>query len=75
MKDDDPRHGTERGYQAGCKNFCCRKGHADYNAARRKARAARETPEHVHGTRNGYSNYGCHCPRCQVGSLQGKRSR
>ena len=30
MTPDDPRHGTNRGYLAGCTEGCCRTAHADY---------------------------------------------
>ena len=70
LRDDDPRHGSNRGYQAGCRKFCCRLAHAAYNAERKMARGAQGVPEHVHGTRNGYVNYSCHCDRCQVASIR-----
>lgn len=30
MSPDDPRHGTNPGYNAGCREFCCRRAHANY---------------------------------------------
>jgi hypothetical protein len=69
IPDEDSRHGTEAGYAAGCREFCCRKGHADYNAQKKAERIARGIPEDVHGTPNGYNNYSCHCDACQIGML------
>lgn len=67
---DDERHGTDQGYQAGCRLACCRNAHAQYNAAKKAERIARGIPERVHGTRNGYVNYGCRCDACQIASLK-----
>lgn len=30
MNSDDPRHGTNRGYNAGCRDTCCKTGHAQF---------------------------------------------
>lgn len=38
MTPDDPRHGTTRGYHAGCHEACCRKAMARYEKAGRLAR-------------------------------------
>jgi hypothetical protein len=38
MAPDDPRHGTTRGYHAGCKEPCCRRAMARYEKAGRLAR-------------------------------------
>lgn len=38
MKPDDPRHGTTRGYHAGCHDICCRAAMARYEKAGRLAR-------------------------------------
>lgn len=67
---DDERHGTDQGYQAGCRQDCCRRAHSEYNARKKAERIARGIPERVHGTRNGYVNYGCRCDRCQIASLK-----
>lgn len=66
VADDDPRHGLERGYAAGCRKPCCREAHRIYSQHKKEERIARGVPDHVHGTRNGYNNYGCHCDKCQI---------
>lgn len=38
MTPDDPRHGTTRGYHAGCHEACCRRAMARYEKAGRLAR-------------------------------------
>ena len=68
---DDPRHGTDLGYQAGCRELCCRVAHSEYNARKKAERIALGIPERVHGTPNGYKNYDCRCDRCQIASLKG----
>lgn len=34
MTPDDPRHGTNPGYNAGCRSECCRRAHANYQKRR-----------------------------------------
>jgi hypothetical protein len=65
MREDDPRHGSENGYSAGCRQFCCRLAHTQYNAERKRIRKANGIPEHVHGTPNGYVNFDCRCGPCK----------
>lgn len=36
MTDDDPRHGTNAGYQAGCRQYCCREASRKRRAEARK---------------------------------------
>lgn len=77
LSSTDERHGTERGYAAGCRQECCREAHRVYAARKKSERIARGIPEHVHGTSNGYNNYSCTCDRCQiatVGKGKGKRA-
>lgn len=69
ITESDPRHGSENGYSAGCREFCCKRAHAQYNAKKKAERIARGIPEAVHGTLNGYANYGCHCVKCQIASI------
>lgn len=38
MSPDDPRHGTTRGYHAGCHDLCCRRAMAKYEKSGRLAR-------------------------------------
>ena len=38
MRADDPRHGTTRGFHAGCREMCCRRAIARYEKAGRLAR-------------------------------------
>lgn len=35
MRADDPRHGTNAGYDAGCRGSCCRRAAAEYERQRR----------------------------------------
>lgn len=74
---DDPRHGHERGYAAGCRQECCRRAHTLYTRAKKAERIARGIPEQVHGTPNGYNNYDCRCTPCQIAMLKdsGRRKR
>lgn len=65
----DPRHGTERGYSAGCRESCCREAHRIYSAEKKQARIARGIPDYAHGTLNGYVNYDCRCDKCQIASI------
>ena len=66
----DSRHGSERGYAAGCRLFCCRRAHNEYTQARKAERIARGIPEQVHGTPNGYNNYDCRCAPCSIAMLK-----
>lgn len=75
IEPDDERHGSERGYSAGCRQFCCKRAHAEFNAIRKQIRIARGIPEHAHGTTNGYSNYDCRCDACMIASLKGRSTR
>jgi hypothetical protein len=59
-----PKHGSERLYRMGCRCFTCRIKHANRYAADRAQREARPTPDSVHGTRGGYTNWGCRCVDC-----------
>ena len=68
----DPRHNTENGYQAGCRQECCRVAHRLYAAERKRARIAAGIPDVIHGTANGYTNWDCRCDRCQVAALKAK---
>jgi hypothetical protein len=60
----DKRHGTSAGYVAGCRCARCRRARAAYMREYRLTNTAGITPQHVHGTANGYQNYGCRCDRC-----------
>jgi hypothetical protein len=73
IKEDDPRHGTNRGYGAGCRLYCCVDAHTIYSTQKKIERVARGIPERVHGTRNGYTNYGCRCTRCQISMVGTKK--
>jgi hypothetical protein len=37
-------HGTNSGYQCGCRLDCCRQAHADFNAEQRRKRKVRNLP-------------------------------
>ena len=69
---DDPRHGLDIGYQAGCRQECCRDAHRVYNARKKAERIARGIPEQLHGTANCYNNYACRCTKCQIAALKAK---
>jgi hypothetical protein len=77
LTQDDERHGTERGYAAGCRLDCCRVAHTQYTKMTKVKRIARGIPERVHGTANGYNNYECRCDACQIAMLKesGRRKR
>jgi hypothetical protein len=71
----DVRHGSERGYAAGCRQDCCRLPHRRYTRIKKAERIAKGVPEHVHGTANGYNNYGCRCDLCQVAAVKSVAQR
>jgi hypothetical protein len=77
LADDDQRHGSERGYAAGCRLDCCRTAHTQYTKEMKVKRIARGVPEHLHGTANAYNNYNCRCTPCQIAMLKhsGKQKR
>lgn len=59
------KHGVRRSYLLGCRCDDCRRAGTEYKRgedARRKARS----DEAPHGTRGGYSNWGCRCEPCKV---------
>lgn len=65
-------HGTITRYVAGCSCTECRKAHRDYRYDERQDRRAARImvgfrlvhPRAPHGTKSGYSNYGCQCAPC-----------
>lgn len=69
LDDDDPRHGTENGYQNyGCRCDPCR-------AARKAARTLHDPYDERHGTYNGYRNYGCRCDPCKAANSAHQREK
>jgi hypothetical protein len=66
MTEDDDRHGTYAGYQAGCREKCCREVKRAYNAVKRQEYRERGLlqDDHRHGTRTGYIAYSCRCADC-----------
>lgn len=65
MDADDPRHGTDNGYNnLRCSCDRCRAAHAQVCARYKRLRIARGCPEKLHGTAGGYGNYGCRCTPC-----------
>ncbi len=71
----DGYHGTLTGYSYGCRLECCKIAMAKYQAERRLLLRRRKTPQHVHGTLNGYVTYGCRCDSCTASNKQYKRER
>ena len=59
-----PEHGTYACYRQGCRRPECRKANADEERERRNRRLTEPVPEHVHGTRGGYTNWSCRCDDC-----------
>lgn len=57
-------HGST-GYANGCRCATCREGHAQQQQNWARSARERPVPERVHGTRNGYANYGCRCNECR----------
>jgi len=57
-------HGTESCYVHGCRLDECRKA-ANAATMRRRKRRQTDIPDAVHGTNNGYKNYGCRCGDCR----------
>lgn len=61
---EDRRHGTDAGWQQGCRCTPCRTAHRDFQADwRSRTVLARNDPRH--GTINGYTNFGCRCTKCR----------
>lgn len=85
---DDPRHGTPKGYNYGCRCERCEKAGRDYRrenefrlrtaANRSHAKAllemADDQGDRRHGTKYGYS-CGCRCERCREAERGRKRGR
>jgi hypothetical protein len=71
-------HGTKRRYDQGCRGAtgcpACKTAHRVYCADRRELRR-QNMPSYVHGTANGYKNYGCHCPECTAANTADCRPR
>jgi hypothetical protein len=67
MTPNDERHGTPTGYQAGCRDRCCRTAASRQRTMlRRKARARGLAPDDPrHGTNNAYTNLACRCAPCR----------
>lgn len=52
------------GYRKGCRCDECKQAERERWQRSRDRRRNGPVPEHVHGTWNGYSNYGCKCLDC-----------
>ena len=64
---DDPRHGTIRGYDIGCRCDPCKSAKSDYKKEYKKDKLEeiQQDPEHsFHGTIQGYI-IGCRCDPCK----------
>lgn len=64
LPSDDPRHGTNAGYIAGCRCEQCKQGNRDYRAAQ-KERGLPDVDDPRHGTVGGFTNYHCRCEPCR----------
>jgi hypothetical protein len=58
------RHGRPDTYRNGCRCKKCRIANTRDCKKRHLRRVMDETPSRVHGTVNGYDNYGCRCELC-----------
>lgn len=58
-------HGTFLSYQRGCTCEKCRAANTEAGRRQKESRKSREVPKELHGTFNGYQNWGCHCAPCK----------
>lgn len=66
-------HGTRGRYAQGCRCEPCRKGNSIYQREFREALKERPREEVPHGTRGGYTNWGCRCELCSQVSAEENR--
>jgi len=57
-------HGKQSGYNRGCRCEECMQANRENHYAWVAKVHSRPIPEHVHGSVNGYGNYGCRCRPC-----------
>lgn len=61
----DTRKHNRSTYTEGCRCKRCKKAAAFYQRQRRQANAdGGHVPDHVHGSANGYTYWGCRCIAC-----------
>lgn len=64
-------HGTFLSYRRGCNCEQCRAANTATALTQKNIRKQKEMPKELHGTHNGYQNWGCHCEPCKAaGALQ-----
>jgi hypothetical protein len=61
---DENDHGARR-YKRGCRCDICREANCARSLRERRARYEMGPPAHVHGTYNGYMEWGCRCRECK----------
>jgi DNA-binding CsgD family transcriptional regulator len=59
-------HGTFLSYQRGCNCEKCRAANTATARKHRENRKLKEMPKEIHGTSNGYQNWGCLCDPCKA---------
>lgn len=67
-------HGTTTKYGSGCRCDECKAAQSAYAKKRREQKQAWPVsiPEHVHGTKNGYTGHSCRCDPCRDAHRQYK---
>jgi len=66
-------HGKSNAYNHGCRCEICRADHRRRMQATRDALKLRPRSEVPHGTRGGYTNWGCHCCLCTTAATVANR--
>lgn len=65
----DTPHGKTR-YAAGCRCQTCVTSQRAISKEYRRQKRAEAIPAYVHGTSNGYTNYGCRCEPCKTAASE-----
>ena len=65
--------GSSTGYNHGCRCPDCCQAHRNRMARYRRKIRSRFVPARVHGTTNGYQNYGCRCVPCRAAAAEAER--
>lgn len=67
------KHGGPGAYNKGCRCSICIDAHRTRIQATRARLHTRPREEVPHGTRGGYSNWGCRCQPCRTANTVGNR--